>query len=129
MWNDSAKMRVFLQGLIQQSPELFPRGIENGFHLTGQLPESQKIPGVRLRQLRLRDGRAFTLRPSFVMRYMTGTVEELENALLLLSFGVPCWVVTRIFGHNDMFWYRQVEGLGRNSIVGTTVRDPERLPE
>ncbi|OYV89308.1 MAG: hypothetical protein B7Z73_06905, partial [Planctomycetia bacterium 21-64-5] len=32
-------------------------------------------------------------------------------------------------GHNDMFWYRQVEGLGRNSIVGTTVRDPERLPE
>ena len=86
------------------------------------------MPGIRLRQLRLREGRAFTLRPSFVMSYMTGTVEELEHPLLLLSLGVPCWVVTRIFGHNDMYWQRHLEGLGRNSLVGTTVRDPARLP-
>jgi len=87
------------------------------------------MPGVRLRQLRLRDGRVFTLRPSFVMSYMSGSVEDLENPLLLLSFGVPCWVVTRIFGHNDMYWQRHLERLGRNSLVGTTVRDPARLPE
>ncbi len=129
IWNDAGKVRQFLQAQIQQSPELFPGGVENGFQLTGHLPESRKIPGVRLRQLRLSDGGVFTLRPSFVTRYMTGTVEELENPLLLLSFGVPHWVVTRIFGHNDMYWYRQVEALGRNSLVGTTVRDPERLPE
>jgi hypothetical protein len=33
------------------------------------------------------------------------------------------------FGHSEMYWYRLVERLGRSSLVGTTVRDPARLPE
>ena len=28
-----------------------------------------------------------------------------------------------------MFWYRLIERLGRNSLVGTTVRDAAQLPE
>jgi len=129
IWSDAGQVRRYLQPLIESSPELFPAGIEGGFQLTGRLPESAKMPGVRLRQLRLRDGRAFSLRPSFVMSYMTGTVEDLDKALMLLSFGVPCWLVTGIFGHDDMYWQRHLERLGRNSLVGTTVRDPNRLPE
>jgi hypothetical protein len=129
IWNDAGEVRRFLQSLIENSPELFPGGIGDGFQLTGRLPESGKMPGIRLRQLRLRDGTTFTLRPSFVMSYMSGTVEDLEHPLLLLSFGVPCWLVTRIFGRNDMYWHRHLERLGRNSLVGTTVRDPSRLPE
>jgi hypothetical protein len=129
IWNESGEVRRYLEPLINGSPELFPTGIQDGFQLSGHLPESAKMPGVRLRQLRLRDGTAFSLRPSFVMSYMTGTVEEVEHPLLLLSFGVPCWLVTRIFGHNDMHWQRHLERLGRNSLVGTTVRDPARLPE
>ena len=129
IWNDPRQVRRCLQPLIESSPELFPAGIQGGFQLTGRLPESAKMPGVRLRQLRLRDGTAFTLRPSFVMSYMSGTVEDMEHPLLLLSFGIPCWVVTKLFGHNDMYWQRHLERLGRNSLVGTTVRDPSRLPE
>jgi hypothetical protein len=129
IWDDAGKVREFLQPLVQTSPELFPEGFQEGFQLWGHLPESRKLPGVRLRQLRLRDGRVFTLRPSFATSYMTGTVDDLEHPLLLLSFGIPPWVVTKIFGNNDMYWYRQLAGLGRNSLVGTTVRDPERLPE
>ena len=129
IWDDPREVRRLLESLIEESPELFPDGIQNGFHLTGHLPESEKMPGVRLRQLRLKDGGAFTLRPSFVMSYMTGTVEEVEYPLLLLSYGVPCWVVTKGFGHNDMHWQRHLERLGRNSVVGTTVPDPARLPE
>lgn len=129
IWGDAAEVRAFLLPLVQTSPELFPKGFEAGFQFTGRLPESRKMPGVRLRQVRLRDGSVFTLRPSFAMSYMTGTVEELEHPLLLLSFGVPSWLVTKIFGHNEMYWYRQVQTLGRNSLVGTTVRDPQRLPE
>ena len=129
IWNDAGEARRYLQPLIESAPELFPAGIETGFQLTGHLPESVKMPGIRLRQLRLKGGAAFTLRPSFVMSYMSGTVEDLEHPLLLLSFGVPCWVVTKIFGHNDMYWQRHLERLGRNSLVGTTVRDPSRLPE
>jgi hypothetical protein len=129
IWSDPKEVRQFLEPLIRESTELFPQGIENGFRLTGHLPESTKMPGVRLRQLRLKDGRVFVLRPSFVMSYMTGTVEDLEKALLLLSVGTPCWIVTQVCGHNDMFWQRHLERLGRNSVVGTTVRDPQRLPE
>lgn len=129
IWNDAGEVRRFLETLLQDSPELFPEGMQDGFQLTGRLPESEKMPGVQLRQLRLKTGGVFTVRPSFVMSYMTGTVEELEHPLLLLSAGVPCWIVTIIFGHNDMYWQRHVERLGRNSLVGTTIRDPKQLPE
>ena len=33
------------------------------------------------------------------------------------------------FGRDDMYWYRLIERLGRNSLVGTTVRDAAKLPE
>ena len=127
IWNDAAKVRQYLAPLIQDMPELFPEGIQDGYQLSGHLPESEKMPGIRLRQVRVQ-GRAYTLRPSFAMSYMTGTVEGLEHPLLLLSFGVPYWLVTKIFGHNDMFWHRHLERLGRYSLVGTTVRVAERLP-
>jgi hypothetical protein len=129
LWNDATAMRQVIEELQKSSPELLPAGIEQGFHLTGRLPESKKLPGIRLRQLRLADGRVFTLRPSFVLPYMAGTVEEVDYPLLLLSFGLPTWVVTQGFGHNDMYWHRLVERFGRNSLAGTTVRDPQRLPE
>ena len=128
IWHDHARVRQWLESLIAASPELFPVGIADGFQLHGRLSVSKKL-GVRLRQVRLKEGRVFSLRPSFVTAYMTGTVADLEHPLLLLSVGTPCWVVTHIFGHNDMYWQRQLERLGRNSLVGTTVRDPARLPQ
>lgn len=129
LWHDARAMRRYLDELLRSSPELFPAGIQQGFQLTGCLPESKKLPGIRLRQLRLADGGVFTLRPSFVLGYMAGTVEEATYPLLLLSFGVPPWVVTQGFGRNDMYWHRLVERLGRNSLAGTTVRCPETLPQ
>src|SRR5262249_61912475 len=75
LWHDPAAVRQRLVELLRTAPELFPPGMAQGFQLTGRLPSSQKLPGVRLRQLRLADGRAFTLRPSFVLSYMTGTVD------------------------------------------------------
>jgi hypothetical protein len=130
IWSQAEEVRRLLDSLMQSSPELFPRGIRDGYHLTGHLPESKKMPGIRLRQLRVRssDG-VFTLRPSFVISYMTGTVEEVDRPLRLLAYGVPCWLVTEVFGRDEMHWNRHLERLGRNSLVGTTVRDPARLPE
>jgi hypothetical protein len=129
IWADAAEVRRVVEDQLRQAPELFPDGIEHGFQLTGRLPESRKMPGVRLRQLRLRDGRVFSLRPSFVMSYMMGDVEELEGALLLLSIGVPGWIIAKVCGHNEMKWYRMLTRLGRNSLVGATVHDPDQLPE
>jgi hypothetical protein len=129
MWHETRTVRKWVEQMNEQFPELFPEGFEKGFSFTGFLPESRKMPGLRLRQIRLRDESRWTLRPSFVMRHMTGTAGELEYPLLLLSYGVPCWLITKGFGKNDMFWHRHLERLGRNALVGTTVFDPEHLPE
>lgn len=127
-WNDPRRVRQELEAFGEACPERCPPGFEDGFQLAGFLPESRKMPGIRLRQVILANGQRYYLRPSFVFSYMTGTVDELEHPLLLLSIGTPCWIVAQIFGHNDMFWQRHLERLGRSSLVGATVSDPARLP-
>jgi hypothetical protein len=62
------------------------------------------------------------------MPYMSGTTEKLDPPLFLYSLVVPYWALTRVFGHNDMYWHRHIERLGRNSIVGTTVQSAATLP-
>ena len=69
IWHDSRLTRKFIEELVVCHPELFPPGIEDGFALHGRSAESRKLPGIRLRQLRLKDERVFMLRPSFVMPY------------------------------------------------------------
>ncbi len=44
------------------------------------------------------------------------------------KFGVPFWALAHVFGNDPMFWYRLECGLGRFSVVGTTVRQAE-LPQ
>jgi hypothetical protein len=63
-----------------------------------------------------------------MMPYLIARTEEVEKALFLCRWGVPFWALTYVFGHNDMFWYRAYISLGRNSLVGTTVKAPERMP-
>lgn len=129
IWDDPKAVRTELLAAIEQSPELFPAGIEQGFRLTGHGTESIKLPGIRLRQLRLKCGGVYWLRPSFVMPYMTGFTKDMEYPLRLMQQGVSGWLVAEHFGHDGHFWDRQVERLGRNSLVGTTVKDPAKLPE
>lgn len=128
IWHDAAKVREYLDSLIADYPEIFPASMAGGYQLHGRLAESKKLPGVRLRPLRTADG-VFTLRPSFAFPYMVGTVDELEQPLWLLAVPTPTWVVTEVFGRNDMSWERLRERLGRNRLVGTTVRVPERMPQ
>ena len=46
-----------------------------------------------------------------------------------MRFHVPCWALAYVFGRDAMYWYRLQQGLGRFSVVGTTVKAPERLPQ
>ena len=128
IWGNPGAVRDYLDSLIGEHPEIFPPSIADGYQLHGHLPESKKLPGVRLRQIRMADG-VFTLRPSFVFFDMTGTVDDLENGLLLLSVRTPIWIVTQVCGRTDMFRQRLLERLGRNSLVGTTVRVAEQMPK
>ena len=61
IWDDATEVRRFLTPLIQAMPELFPPGIQDGYQLSGRLPESEKMPGIRLRQVRVQSD-VYTLR-------------------------------------------------------------------
>ena len=113
----------------QLAPELFPEDFDQGYCLHGFGRESRKLPGLKLRKIVLANGASYWLRPSFIFSYMTGTVDQLAYPLLLAAHGVPPWLLKIGFGHSDMYWYRVIERLGRNSLVGTTVHDSAQLPE
>jgi len=129
---DPQAFRQHLDQMIAQYPELFPTTIGLGYRLHDILPESRKMPEVRLRRIELvvpagDSSPVFTIRPSFVLPYMMGYTDAVEKALFLRRW-VPYWGLTHVFGRNDQYWFRLENRLGRNSIVGTTVKDPDQLP-
>lgn len=135
MVEDPQQFRESLDELIARYPELFPPEIEQGYELHGLSRESVKLPEVRLRRIRLKvadhENRAqvYSIAPSFVLPYMVGYSDEVEKALFLRRFGVPFWALTYVFGRDDMYWQRLVASFGRPEVVGTTVKDPDKLPE
>jgi hypothetical protein len=126
---DPERFRDYIDSLWLKHPELFPAALAGGYQLHDFTPPSVKL-GVRLRRLKLTaTGEVYSVCPSFVMPYLVGYTADVEHALFLATFGVPNWALTHVFGHNDMYWYRLTAAWGRNSLVGTTVKDPERLPQ
>ena len=125
--DDPGRFRRWLDETSQRWPELFPKAFAQGYRLKDDRT-SAKI-GLRLRRVRLRaTGVSYSVRPSFVLPYMTGSTDDVQGPLFLRSFGVPFWAIARVFGKDPMYWYRLEVGLGRNSVVGTTVRQAE-LPQ
>lgn len=125
---DGEVARAQLDGLYGQHPELFPVGWGQGYVFCGLTPASRK-QGRRCRRVRLTASKVvFTVAPAFVMPYMTASVAEVEKAVFLMRFHVPCWALAHVFGRDAMYWYRLEQSLGRFSVVGTTVKAPERLP-
>jgi len=132
IFEDTHAFRLYLDQLYKQFPEIFPKGMENGYCFNGKQAESKKIPGFQLRTILIKTddyGSVFyTIRPSFVLPYTKGLTFDVEKALFIMKFGVPMWAITYVFGRNDSYWERLKLSLGRNSIVGTTVKDPEKIP-
>lgn len=113
--------------MIAAYPALFPSEIADGYTLHSFCLSTKQE--LKLRRIKLNaTHQVFTIRPSFVMPYMTGMTSDVEHALLLRYFGVPFWVLTHIFGRDDMYWHRIEQRLGKNSLVGTTVTSPDNLP-
>ena len=124
--NDPNAFRLRVDDCFSQNPELFPANFALGYELKdGRMSIKQEI---LLRRILLKDGSAYSIRPSFLMPYMTARTAEVEGPLFLRKFGVPFWALAQVFGGDPMFWYRLECGLGRFSVVGTTVRQAT-LPE
>ena len=124
--NNSESFRDWLDSSYREIPEVFPAGFEQGYRMKdGRRSEKQ---GLWIRRIELPDGSAYSVRPSFVMPYMTARTDDVADVLFLRKFCVPFWALARVFGKDPMYWYRLEIALGRNSIVGTTCRRAN-LPE
>src|SRR3954471_2626948 len=99
------KFRHWLDRAFQEAPELFPEAFARGYALKDQKP-SAKL-GLPLRRIRCKATRqAFTVRPSFVLPYLTGYTDDVAKPLFLRRFGVPFWALAKVFGKDPMYWYR-----------------------
>ncbi len=124
--NNAQEYRNKLDKTIEESPELFPVEIKQGYELKDKY-YSIKL-NITTRRIKIGED-SYTIRPSFLMPYMTAKTDDVEKALFLRKFSVPFWALTYVFGRNNMYWYRLENSIARNSIVGTTVNSPEKLPE
>ena len=125
---DGEVARAQRDGLYGQPPELFPGGWGQGYGFCGLTPASRQ-QGRRCRRVRLTASEGvFTGAAALVMPSMTASVAEVEKAVLLMRFHVPCWALAPGFGRDARYWYRLEQGLGRFRVVGTTVKAPARLP-
>jgi hypothetical protein len=126
--DDPAEFRRMLDRCSRLMPELFPRGLARGYRLKDARVSAKR--GIKIRRITTRDGVSYSVRPSFLMPYLTTRAGAVEGPLVLRKFGVPFWALTRVFGRDPMTWYRLECALGRFSVVGTTARKaglPEHL--
>jgi hypothetical protein len=118
--HDPREFRATIDECFRRAPELFPAHFALGYELKDDRVSTKQR--LLIRRILLRDGTAYSIRPSFLMPYMTGRTEDAEGPLFLRKFGVPYWALARVFGGDAMSWYRRECALGRFSVVGTTVR-------
>ena len=125
--DDPAPYRQYLSAMLRQHPELFPKAMEQGFTFHDCYVSIKQDLIVRRITLQA-TGAVFALRPSFVMPSMIGRTDEIEKALYLRQWGVPFDALAYVFGRDAMFWYRAWLAFGRLSLVGTTVKEPQKVP-
>lgn len=126
--DDNYIYRHHLLVVYQSHPELFPQGFDNGFTFRGTYSSNKQ--DIDLKRIRTKDPvDTYQIRPSFLMPYMVGRVDEVEKALFLCRYGVPPDALAHVFGRNPMFWYRVSRAMGRPSIVGSTVKSKDALPK
>ena len=126
--SDNGYARKLIDKRIADHPEIFPSGIiEEGYKLNGKTRVSKKM-GCEMVKIKT-SGEQYQIQPSFILPYMRSNTEDASKALFLLKFNVPYWALAYVFGRDHMYWYRLAVSLGKNSIVGTTVKSGKLLPE
>jgi hypothetical protein len=101
--SDRAYAKARLDELYEDFPELFPDAFPWSYALYGFTEPSIKQE-IHCRRIRLEQGQAVcTIAPAFVMPYMTGRTQEVDDALFLMRFQVPCWAMAHVFGRDAMY--------------------------
>jgi hypothetical protein len=129
--NNPALFRVKLDEYYQQHPELFPKAMSKGYHLHGFTRNSSKM-NLSFRRILIDPNglrSCYNIYPSFVMPFMRGKTDDMEKMLFLSKFGVPFWALGYVFDKNPMYCYRAITSISGFSVVGTTIKYAEELPD
>ena len=125
---DNHNYRAYLLQVYGKYPEIFPRDMEVCFSFHDWVVSRKQE--LSMRRIKLKTTlEVYQLRPDFMMPYMVAKTEEIDKLMYLRQFGVPFDAIAYVFGRNAMYWYRIYVSLGRASIVGTTIKDPQKLPQ
>ncbi len=125
---DNPNFRAYLLQIYTKHPEIFPPGMDEGFCFHDWVVSSQQE--LSMRRIKLKANQeVYQLRPDFVMPYMVVKTDEIDKPMYLRQFGVPFDALAYVFDRNAMYWYRIYLSLGRASIVGTTIKDAQKLPQ
>ena len=117
------KFKKMLNDEIAKYPELFPAEIINGYSLSGKTQGSKKLDQQQFQRIKISStGENYRVYPSYVMPNLIAYTDEVEHALYLRKFNVPYSGLVKIFGHDEMFWYRAEKSFSHCSIVGTTIK-------
>lgn len=81
-----------------------------------------------MRRLLVGSNKVYQVRPSFMMPYQIGKTAKVEEGLYMYISGCSFEAVVHNHGRNAMYWWRAFASLGRNSLVGTTIKSAAKLP-
>jgi hypothetical protein len=84
--DDPARFREFLDRQIEATPELFPPEIHRGYRMKDTY--TSRKTSWKLRRIDLRDDKSYSIRPSFLMPYLSGRTEDVQAPLF--SANSPC---------------------------------------
>lgn len=125
---DKTAYKAFITEQMHRFPELFPPSMKDGWSFHGVTTPSEKQDGRQLRRILTKaDQEVWQIRPAFLMPYMTCDTDTAEKILFLAKW-TPDWALARVFEKDVMMIYRLKTHMGRYNMVGTTVKDPSKLP-
>jgi hypothetical protein len=81
--DDPVRFREFLDQQIEATPELFPPEIRRGYRMKDSY--TSRKTGWKLRRIELRSGRSYSVRPCFLMPYLSGHTEDVQAPLFSAS--------------------------------------------
>ena len=121
--SNPAEFKKMLNGEITEFPELFPAEILNGYSLSGKTQGSKKLEQHQFQRIKITSsGDNYRVYPSYVMPNLIAYTGEVEHALYLRKYNVPYSALVKVFGHDEMFWYRAEKSFSNCSVVGTTIK-------
>ena len=91
---DAIAFRCYLNHQIEVCEGLFPGEITKGYQMKDIYHSKKQLIPIRCIEV---NGTAYTIRPSFVMPYMTGLVNDVEDPLFLRKFSVPFWALSHAY--------------------------------